>query len=59
VKFYRLSSINQLFMMKLYSQKSPMMEQPRRGIIQYLLNYSCQLRVVKTNKNHHIELHLN
>jgi hypothetical protein len=46
-------------MMKLYSQKSPMMEQPRREIIQYLLNYSCQLRIVKTNKNHHIELHLN
>jgi hypothetical protein len=46
-------------MMKLYSQKSPMMEQPRREIIQYLLNYSRQLRIVKTNKNHHIELHLN
>ncbi|MHB1148427.1 MAG: hypothetical protein ACYC01_12640 [Lutibacter sp.] len=46
-------------MMKLYSQKSPMMEQPRPEIIQYLLNYSQQLRIVKTNKNHHIELHLN
>jgi hypothetical protein len=46
-------------MMKLYSQKSPMMEQPRPEIIQYLLNYSKQLRIVKTNKNHHIELHLN
>jgi len=46
-------------MMKLYSQKSPMREQPRREIIQYLLYYSNQMRVVKTNKNNHIELHLN
>lgn len=46
-------------MMKLYSQKSPMKEQPRSEIIQYLINYSKQLRVVKTNKNYHIELHLN
>ncbi|MDP2069671.1 MAG: hypothetical protein Q8K04_12005 [Lutibacter sp.] len=46
-------------MMKLYSQKSPMMEQPRPEIIQYLLNYSRQLMIVKTNKNNHIELHLN
>lgn len=46
-------------MMKLYSQKSPMMEYPRPEIIQYLLSYSKQLRIVKTNKNHHIELHLN
>lgn len=46
-------------MMKLYSQKSPMMEQPRPEIIQYLLNYSNQMRVVKTNKNNYIELHLN
>ncbi len=46
-------------MMKLYFQKTPMMEQPRNEIIQYLLNYSKQLRVVKTNKNDYIELHLN
>lgn len=46
-------------MMKLYYQKSPMMEQPRPEIIQYLLNYSNQMRVVKTNKNNYIELHLN
>lgn len=46
-------------MMKLYSQKSLMKEQPRPEIIQYLLDYSRQLRVVKTNKNNHIELHLN
>lgn len=46
-------------MMKLYSQKSPMMEQPRPEIIQYLLNYSNQMRVVKTNKYNYIELHLN
>ena len=59
VAFYRLSSINQLFMMKLYSKTSPMMEQPRPEIIQYLLYYSNQMRVVKTNENNYIELHLN
>ncbi len=46
-------------MMKLYSKKSPMMEQPRPEIIQYLLYYSNQMRVVKTNENNYIELHLN
>ena len=46
-------------MMKLYSKKSPIVEQPRPEIIQYLLNYSKQMRVVKTNKNNYIELHLN
>lgn len=46
-------------MMKLYSQKTPIMEQPKNEIIQYLLSYSKQLRVVKTNKNDYIELHLN
>ena len=45
--------------MKLYSKKSPIVEQPRPEIIQYLLNYSKQMRVVKTNKNNYIELHLN
>jgi len=46
-------------MMKLYSEKSPFVEQPRNEIIQYLLNYSKQLRVIQTNKNYDIELHLN
>ena len=45
-------------MMKLYTQKSSEREQPRNETIQYLLNYSKQLRVIKTNKNY-IELHLN
>lgn len=45
-------------MMKLYTKK-PSCEQPREEIIQYLINYSKQLRVVKTNENNHIELHLN
>jgi len=44
--------------MKLYTKKHSC-EQPREEIIQYLINYSKQLRVVKTNKNNHIELHLN
>ncbi len=46
-------------MMKLYTKKSPSKEQPRKEIIQYLVNYSRQLKVIKTNKNQHIELHLN
>ncbi|MFD1293917.1 hypothetical protein ACFQ5N_08730 [Lutibacter holmesii] len=46
-------------MMKLYTEKSSCEEQPRNEIIQYLLDYSQQLRIVKTNKNNHIELHLN
>lgn len=45
-------------MMKLYTQKSSMKKQPRPETIQYLINYSKQLRVIKTNKNY-IELHLN
>jgi len=45
-------------MMKLYTKKTSC-EQPGEEIIQYLINYSKQLRVVKTNKNNHIELHLN
>ena len=45
--------------MKLYFKESPSLEQPRPELIQYLLNYSKQLRVIKTNKNYNIELHLN
>jgi len=46
-------------MMKLYTKKSSCEEQPRKEIIQYLTNYSKQLRVIKTNRNDYIELHLN
>lgn len=46
-------------MMKLYTEKSSFEEQPRKEIVQYLLNYSKQLRIVETNQNHSIELHLN
>ncbi len=46
-------------MLKLHAKKSPSKEQPREEIIQYLINYSRQLKVIKTNKNQHIELHLN
>ena len=44
--------------MKLYSEKSSFKEQPTNKTIQYILNYSKQFRVIKTNKNF-IELHLN
>jgi hypothetical protein len=46
-------------MMKLYFEESPVQEQPRNEIIQYLIDYSKQLRVIKTNENNYIELHLN
>lgn len=46
-------------MMKLYTEKSSYKEQPRNEIVQYLLNYSKQLRVIETNQNQSIELHLN
>ena len=46
-------------MMKLYSEKtSNNLKQPKKETIQYLLNYSKALRIVKTNKQI-IELHLN
>jgi hypothetical protein len=46
-------------MMKLYTKKSLNNEQPKQEIIQYLINYSKELRIVKTNENQYIELHLN
>lgn len=46
-------------MMKLYTKKPSLEEQPRKEVIQYLLSYSKQLKVLKTNKKQHIELHLN
>jgi hypothetical protein len=46
-------------MMKLYTEKTFIKESPKQEIIQYLLDYSKELRVVKTNKNKFIELHLN
>lgn len=48
-------------MMKIYTEKTlQVVEQPNKEVIQYLLSYSKQLRVVKTNKNNeYIELSLN
>jgi len=47
-------------MMNYYTEKSTLLaEQPNKEIIQFLLSYSKQLRVVKTNKNDYIELSLN
>ena len=46
-------------MMKLYSKKTPCEEQPKNEIIQYLINYSNQLRIVEIADNRHVELHLN
>lgn len=46
-------------MMKLYSDESSVKEQPKQETVQYLLNYSKQMRIVKTNKKQYFELHLN
>ena len=48
-------------MMDVYSEKSSLLAlQPNKEIIQFLLSYSKQLSVVKTNKNdEYIELCLN
>ncbi len=46
-------------MMKLYSENASVKEQPKQKTVQYLLNYSKQLRIVKTNKKQYIELQLN
>jgi len=46
-------------MMQFYTEKTRENEQPNQEIIQYLINYSKELRIVKTNENHCIELHLN
>lgn len=48
-----------MLMNKYYTKKSLVKEQPRFETIQYLISYSKQLRIVKTNKNQNIELHLN
>jgi hypothetical protein len=45
--------------MKLYTKMALKNEQPKKEIIQYLINYSKELKVVKTKKNQFIELHLN
>jgi hypothetical protein len=46
--------------MKLYTENaSPKRVQPKKETIQFLLNYSKALRVVKTRTNYFIELYLN
>lgn len=46
-------------MMKLYTEKSSFKKQPRQETIQFLLNYSKALKIIKTESNNYIELHLN
>ncbi len=45
--------------MKLYTEKSSEKKQPKKETIQFLLNYSKALKVIKTESNNYIELHLN
>ena len=44
--------------MKLYTEKSPAKEHPKQETIQFLLNYSKSLKVMKA-KSKTFELHLN
>ena len=46
--------------MQLYSKKSPeFREQPRKETIQFLVNFSKSLKVIKTKSDIFIELNLN
>jgi hypothetical protein len=46
--------------MQLYSKKSPnFREQPKKETIQFLINFSKSLKVIKTRPNRVIELNLN
>tara|TARA_R110002072_G_scaffold78485_2_gene181933 strand:- start:1073 stop:1216 length:144 start_codon:yes stop_codon:yes gene_type:complete len=47
-------------MMQLYSKKSPdFREQPKQETIQFLINFSKSLKVIKTGPDQVIELNLN
>lgn len=47
-------------MMQLYSKKSPYFkEQPKQETIQFLINFSKSLKVIKTRPDLNIELNLN
>ncbi|MGK0307537.1 MAG: hypothetical protein ACI8RP_000489 [Urechidicola sp.] len=46
-------------MMKLYTEKSSFEKQPKQETIQFLLDYSKAMLVIKTESNNYIELHLN
>lgn len=47
-------------MMQLYSKKSSdLREQPKKETIQFLINFSKSLKVIKTKSDHFIELNLN
>jgi hypothetical protein len=47
-------------MMQLYSKKSSdLREQPKKETIQFLVNFSKSLKVIKTKSDHFIELNLN
>ncbi|CAL2115933.1 conserved hypothetical protein [Tenacibaculum sp. 190130A14a] len=47
-------------MMQLYSEKSSDFQmRPKKETIQFLINYSKTLKVVKTKSNYLIELNLN
>jgi hypothetical protein len=46
--------------MQLYSKKSlGFREQPKKETIQFLVNFSQSLKVIKTKSDHFIELNLN
>lgn len=58
--FYVLKNIIIYCMKQLYSKKpSDFQEQPKKETVQYLINFSKSLSVVKTISNIKIELNLN
>jgi hypothetical protein len=46
-------------MMKIYTEKSSFKKQPKQETVQFLLDYSKAMKVIKTESNNYIELHLN
>ena len=52
--------IKPFYMMQLYSKKSSSMrKQPKKETIQFLINFSKSLKVIKTKSDFVIELNLN
>lgn len=46
-------------MMKLYTEKPSFKKAPRKETVQFLLDYSKTLKIVKVEGEKYIELHLN
>ena len=52
--------IKPIYMMQLYSKKSSeLRKQPKKETIQFLINFSKSLKIIKTKSDFVIELNLN